>query len=104
MTYTDLIEIVKKLNLPMSYDHFSSAPSIPFITINDLGDVPFKADNHNYYNTTDYAIDYYFESKDPELEQKIKDLLNEHRINFEPMEDVYIESEDLYYKTYEVNI
>lgn len=93
---------MKVLEIPMAYGRFKTPPTIPYIVFRDLGKNSFKADNTNYSAKNVYDVEFYFEDKDPEKENEIEEVFIDNKIPFDISEDIYIESENLYQKIYEV--
>lgn len=104
MNLTKLINIIEKTGLPVAYHHFDESVQLPFFTIEDSGAVPIYADDHSYFKTTDYSVNYHFKLKNPEKEREIEQILNENFIIYEATGDIWIDDEKRYMKIYEVNI
>ena len=92
-----LLEIMADIDIPSAYDHFAEgeSPSPPFITYLLPGSDNFSADGRVYYKITEAHIELYTDAKDPEVEQSVEAVLDQHGIFYEKTE-VWIESELLY--------
>lgn len=92
-----LLEIMADIDIPSAYDHFAEgeSPSPPFITYLLPGSDNFSADGQVYYKITEAHIELYADAKDPEVEQTVETVLDEHGVFYEKTE-VWIESELLY--------
>lgn len=92
-----LLEIMADIDIPSAYDHFAEgeSPSPPFITYLLPGSDNFSADGQVYYKITEAHIELYTDAKDPEVEQIVEAVLDQHGVFYEKTE-VWIESELLY--------
>ncbi|MBG9983342.1 hypothetical protein HYO62_00410 [Aerococcaceae bacterium DSM 111022] len=104
MKYLELVEILEQTGLPVAYSHFDDKQKLPFITFEDVGLDSLFADGENYYDITDYDVILHFKYKDPELEQRLKDIFKQNNMTYTATADLWIEDEKRYLKTYEVNI
>lgn len=104
MSYLELVAMLETLGIPVAYDHFDDAVTLPFITINDVGNVPLYADDINYWDSIDYDINYHFKLKNPEEENRLEELFKDNHLLYTTTTDIWIEDEKRYLKTYEVNI
>lgn len=93
-------ELLKEVDLPVSYYRFKSAPTIPFLVYRGAGATTLLADRKVYHSTNRYEVDLYFEQKNSDLENKMENLFSKHCIKWQKGEDVFIESENLYRITY----
>ena len=92
-----IITILETLGIPFAYDHFAEGegPDPPFICYRCPNSDNFAADGTVYFPITEIDIELYTDTKDPETEKKLEDLLIESGIFFEKTE-TWIESEKLY--------
>ena len=92
-----LLELMAKIPMPSAYDHFAEgeSPEPPFITYLLPGSDNFAADGKVYFRITEVHIELYTDEKNPEVEQQIEAVLDEHSIFYDKTE-VWIESEKLY--------
>lgn len=92
-----IVEILKETGLPFAYDHFEEgeSPEPPFFCYLLPESSNFSADGKVYLKVTVVNLELYTDSKDPDTEKKIEDILDKSRIYYEKTE-VWIESEKLY--------
>ena len=90
-------KILEELGLPFAYDHFAEgeSPETPFICYLSPGSDNFAADGKVYYKINEFHIELYTDYKDPELEERLEDILDAASIFYEKSE-TWIESEKLY--------
>lgn len=90
-------KILEELGLPFAYDHFAEgeSPETPFICYLSPGSDNFAADGKVYYKINEFHIELYTDYKDPELEKRLEDILDDASIFYEKSE-TWIESEKLY--------
>ena len=92
-----LLGLMAEIPFPSAYDHFAEgeSPEPPFITYLLPGSDNFAADGKVYFRVTEVHIELYTDEKNPEVEQQIEAVLDEHSIFYDKTE-VWIESEKLY--------
>ena len=92
-----IVEIVKETGLPFAYDHFEEgeSPEPPFLCYLLPESNNFSADGKVYLKVTVVNLELYTDSKAPDTEKKIEDILDKNSIYYEKTE-VWIESEKLY--------
>ena len=90
-------KILEEFGLPFAYDHFAEgeSPETPFICYLSPGSDNFAADGKVYYKINEFHIELYTDYKDPELEERLEDILDDASIFYEKSE-TWIESEKLY--------
>ena len=105
MTYDDITNMLKEAGLPLAYDHFAEgeSPEPPFLIFLFPGSDNMFADNSVYFKISQLNIELYTDKKDPELEEKLEDILTAHEIPWEKSE-VWIESEKMYEVLYQTEI
>ncbi len=105
MTYDDITNMLKEAGLPLAYDHFAEgeSPEPPFLIFLFPGSDNMFADNGVYFKISQLNMELYTDKKDPELEEKLEDILTAHEISWEKSE-VWIESEKLYEVLYQTEI
>ena len=93
----ELMRIMEETALPFAYDHFAEgeSPSPPFLCFLCPGSNNFGADGGVYFKADEVNIELYTDKKDPEVEQQIETVLDEHGVFYDKTE-VWIESERLY--------
>ena len=92
-----IIKVLKNIGLPFAYDHFAEGenPNPPFICYLTSGSDNFAADGKVYYKFNEFHLELYTDKKDPKLELKVEDALDEAEIFYDKSE-TRIESEKLY--------
>lgn len=103
MTLVELKQILDKTELPVAYSHFGTPPQLPYICYLVDNNPNFKADDKVYYKISDVNIELYTSKKDLNTEKKIEQVLDDNHIPYDSFE-TYIESEDVFQKTYEVRL
>ena len=98
---------VYRLNhhVPTPYDHFAEgvSPEPPFLIFLFPGSDNMFADNGVYFKISQLNMELYTDKKDPELEEKLEDILTAHEIPWEKSE-VWIDSEKMYEVLYQTEI
>ncbi|MFA6734861.1 MAG: hypothetical protein WCS71_07195 [Sphaerochaetaceae bacterium] len=105
MTYDDITNMLKEAGLPLAYDHFAEgeSPEPPFLIFLFPGSDNMFADNGVYFKISQLNMELYTDKKDPELEEKLEDILTAHEISWEKSE-VWIDSEKMYEVLYQTEI
>ena len=101
MDEATLFTLLKTINLPVAYHHFTSPPSPPYIVYLFSYSSNFGADNKVYDAEKNFQVELYTKTKDPASEALIEDLFNANDIYWEKTE-TYIDSEGLYQVLYEI--
>lgn len=93
----NLISIMETIGIPYAYDHFAEgeSPAPPFICFLCPGSDNFAADGRVYFKINLVHIELYTDEKNPETENHVEAVLDEHGIFYDKTED-WIESERLY--------
>ena len=105
MTYDGITNMLKEAGLPLAYDHFAEgeSPEPPFLIFLFPGSDNMFADNGVYFKISQLNMELYTDKKDPELEEKLEDILTAHEIPWEKSE-VWIDSEKRYEVLYQTEI
>ena len=103
MTLIELKKILDATGYPVAYSHFNSPQATPFVVYLTDTEPNVIADNKVYHKVTDVTIELYTKKKDLAAEQKLESLLDANEIPYQPYQ-VYIESEKLFQKIYEVRL
>ena len=105
MTYDDITNMLKEAGLPLAYDHFAEgeSPEPPFLIFLFPGSDNMFADNGVYFKISQLNMELYTDKKDPELEEKLEDILTAHEIPWEKSE-VWIDSVKMYEVLYQTEI
>ena len=92
-----LISIMEAIGVPYAYDHFAEgeSPAPPFICFLCPGSDNLAADGRVYFKINLVHIELYTDEKNPETENHVEAVLDEHGI-FYGKTEVWIESERLY--------
>ena len=101
MDEATLFTLLKTINLPVAYHHFTSPPSPPYIVYLFSYSSNFGADNKVYEAGKNFQVELYTTKKDPASEKLIEDALNGADAYWDKTE-TYIESEGLYQVLYEI--
>ncbi len=101
MDEATLFTLLKTLNLPVAYHHFTSPPSPPYVVYLFSYSSNFGADNKVYVAEKNYQVELYSKTKDLTSEALIEGLFDAHEIYWDKTE-TYIDSEGLYQVLYEI--
>lgn len=101
MTNLEIAEMIASLEIPFAYHQFEEGTDIapPFICYFYSGNVPEPADNTNYIDIEQLAIELYTDTKDFALEKRVEDLLNAHDLVFS-REETYLDDEKMQMTTF----
>ena len=105
MEYDDIVSMLEEAGLPAAYDHFAEgeSPDPPFLVFLFPASDNFKADGRVYAKIQELNIELYTDKKDPPLEKRMEDILDEHEIAYEKSE-TWIESEKMYEVLYRAEL
>lgn len=105
MTYQDVLDMLDETGLPSAYHHFAEgeSPDPPFLVFLFPGSDNFGADNGVYQKIDVLNIELYTDKKDPETEEDVETVLNNHDLFYNKSE-VWIESEKLYEVMYSTEV
>ena len=105
LTHEEVKAMVEETGLPSAYHHFAEgeSPDPPFIVFLFPGSDNFAADGTTYYKKNILHLELYTDQKDPELEETVEAIMDNHRLFYEKSE-VWIESEKLYEVLYETEV
>lgn len=101
MSNEEVYNLLKKLNLPVAYNHFKDKVTPPFIIYDETSPNTFKADDLVYSQTNTYTIYLITDKKDYKLEKKVESLLNENHIPYEKDFD-FIDTEQIFQTEYNI--
>lgn len=84
MTYEEITAMVQEIGLPCAYHHFAEgeSPPPPFVVYLSPGEHTLHADNINYYSWKQLDVELYTDTKDPDAEQRVEDVLTAHEISY----------------------
>lgn len=103
MNLAELKQILDVAGYPVAYSHFNAPPSPPYICYLVAYSSNFYADNKVLQKISNLQIELYTFKKDLTAEQKLENVLDDNDIPYESTE-VFIESEKLFQKIYEVRL
>jgi len=105
MSYEEISAMISEINLPFAYHHFAEgeSPDPPFLLFLTPREDTFSADNIRYCSFKELNIELYTDTKSPETEQAVEEVLTQHGIFYEKSE-IWIESEKLYEVLYEMEV
>jgi hypothetical protein len=101
MDEATLYALLKTINLPVAYHHFTSPPTPPYIVYLFSYSSNFGADNKVYSGAKNFQVELYTKTKEPTSESLIEGLFDANEIYWEKTE-MYIDSEGLYQVLYEI--
>ncbi|NOW08052.1 hypothetical protein [Clostridium beijerinckii] len=109
MIINELVEILNETGYPVFYSHFNvtddnPAPEPPFMTYIYGPSAHMYADNKVYKEIYNIQIELYTKIKDLQAEKKLEDLFNSNEIPYSSEGEVFIETENIYQKIYEVRL
>ena len=95
-------------SIPFAYRAFDEdpdnpAPAPPFICYLYTGNVPEPADNKNYINIQELAIELYTDNKNFALESKVEAVLNSHDMVY-GKEEAWLDDEKMQMTTYTMEV
>ncbi|WP_186578045.1 hypothetical protein [Aquibacillus kalidii] len=108
MNLLELKNLLDATGLPVAYSHFtettnSPIPNPPYITYLINNSSNLFADNKVYKKVNNAQVELYTNKKNLQTEEIIEDLFEQNEIPFETSE-LWIESEKLFQKTYELRL
>jgi sulfur transfer complex TusBCD TusB component (DsrH family) len=103
MTLVELKQILDTVGYPVAYSHFNEAKTPPFICYLVSNSSNFMADNKVWQKIDNIQIELYTAKKDLIAEGKLEQVLDDNEIPYDTTE-IYIETEKLFQKIYEVSL
>lgn len=106
MRLLDFANILKDIGLEVRYRSFKKDenPKPPYIVYYENSSNYIWADNTVVHDSITVAVELVTEYKDLEIEQKIEQLFLNNKLYFLVRDELYIDSEDLFVKTYIVTV
>ena len=103
---SDLISNLNQLGLPVTYGSWKEgqAPDLPYLIVLETSREDLAADDSKYYKVHTYNVEFYFEFKNPDIEDEIEAFFDNHEIPYAISEDTWIESERFFEKIYLIEI
>ena len=104
MKLSDFAVILEQANLPVTYRAFKTgnAPDLPYLVYYESSPVINAADNTVNHQIKSVTVELAFEQKDEDLEERLEEMWKSHKLFFEAQEEIFIETERLYVKSYTV--
>lgn len=87
MTLIELGNLLEGLGYPVAYSHFKEPQKPPYVIYVAPDTDPFSADNRVIFESINVDIELYVRNKSMDIENQIKELLNENELPY-----VYAES------------
>ena len=103
MTLKELKKILDSTGFPVAYSHFKEYTKAPFITYLVFDSNNYFADNKVWKKTDIIQIELYTDKKNINIEEKLEKILDDNEICYTSSE-MYIESQELFQKIYEMEI
>lgn len=108
MKLVELKNILKAAGYPVAYSHFTETksnplPDPPFLCYLVAYSSNFIADGKVYKKIDNAQIELYTNNKDTVAEERLEQVLDNNEIPYDSTE-MFIESESLYQKIYEVRL
>jgi len=105
MEHSEIILMIKKMGLPLAYDHFAEgeSPDPPFLLMLLPSSDNVSADGGVYCKNKVLHIELYTDKKLPDREDEVEAVLDSYGIFYDKSE-TWIESESLYEVLYEMEV
>lgn len=94
-----LYELLKTLNMPVSYDHFDEDVQPPFILYRNTDSTSKYADDKTYSIFNNFIVDLITVKKDNLVESQLETLFNDNDIPYSKTID-FLDSEGVYQVRY----
>lgn len=96
-----LIDILNETGFEAAYDHFISAPALPFILLSRSASSNLFADDKVYKKINRWRLFLNTELKSSDTEKAVEKVLSDNGICFEVVDEFYTKEERLYQTIYE---
>jgi len=103
MTQAELFTLLKATGYPVSYHHFTTAPTPPYIVYLRAFDNNISSDYKVHGKFKFYQVELYTVKKDLVAEQKLEAVLNGINSEYDVTE-TFIDTENLYEIIYQIKI
>lgn len=104
MTRAEIADMVKDIadgvGLPWCFHHFAEPQEPPYL-IYLVSRADFYADDSNFKKIARVAIEYYYDTKEPSVEETIEGLLP---FAYNVSEEIFLDSEDMYEMIFEMEV
>lgn len=104
MTHEELLAVLRPTGIPWAYHHWEDPDPPPYGVYLDQADDPFYADDRTYFYSRAVRLEVYSLERDPALDDKVRDALDQAGISYAVDDYVYIESEGLYETIFEFEV
>lgn len=108
MTKAEIEEMLREMDVPFRYDHFTQKEmqdiELPIIVWMMPGTDNFFADGQVYKKIQRVQIELYTDSKNWFLEEKLENILNNHGIAWQQVESTWLQTESMWGTFYEVEV
>ena len=98
-----IYDTLLKMGIPVRYNHFTAPVEPPYMVWRGDGQEQFRADDTTTYKYNTFVVEYVFETKNPDFEDELEDLLLEDGYRYEKSEDTFIDGEGVFSIYYYVN-
>lgn len=104
MKLSEFAEVLEQANLPVTYYAYQegNVPDLPYIVYFESNPIINAADNNVNHQIRTVAVELVFEKKDEDLEERLEELWSSHELFFDVQEEIFIETERLYVKSFTV--
>lgn len=103
MTQAELYQELKSIGLPVTYHHFTTPPSLPYLVYLFLYSNDLIADNQNYQEISNFQVELYTNKKDLQSEALVESKLKALSMPYSKLE-TWIDTENLYQIMYEIQL
>ena len=98
------LQILNQSGFPWAYRQWKEPPPLPYGVYYMAHTNNFAADGIVYSSTTRYILELYTENKQPEIEATLETALTAAGIYWEKTGEDYIETEQMQFTTYEIEV
>lgn len=104
MILSEFVTVLAQLGLPLTYKAFQygKPPKLPYLIYFESVPVLTGADDGVNHQIKTVTVELAFERKDEDLEKKLEELWLSHELFFDVEEELFIETERLFVKSYTV--
>ena len=104
MKLSEFAEILEQAGLPVAYHAYQegNVPDLPYLVYFESNPIVSAADNTVNHQIKSVVVELAFEKKDEDSEERLEELWSNHELFFEAQEEILIETERLYVKSYTV--